>query len=109
MAASIGSFATYAWRAPADIAASITALLSVLVIPAGTEITNSGLKNLKFFIHAAQAEEAGFRLRNPNAFPETDLEIQKKIYRLQLDPRKWVPWRAYGAILLWNTQLEDKT
>ena len=29
--------------APAAKAASITALLSVLVIPAGTEITNSGL------------------------------------------------------------------
>lgn len=43
-------------------------------------------------------------LRNPNAFPDTDLEIQKKKLRLQLDPRKWVPWRAYGAILLWNIQ-----
>jgi len=41
-------------------------------------------------------------LRNPNGFPETDLEIQKKIARLHLDPQKWVPWRAYGAILLWS-------
>lgn len=41
-------------------------------------------------------------LRNPNGFPETDLELQKKILRLQLDPQKWIPWRAYGAILLWN-------
>ena len=47
MAAKIGSLATYAWRAPADKAASITALRSVLVIPAGIEIINSGLKNLK--------------------------------------------------------------
>ncbi len=47
-------------------------------------------------------------LRNPNGFPETDLEIQKKISRLQLDPQKWIPWRAYGAILLWNLQLENK-
>lgn len=47
-------------------------------------------------------------LRNPNAFPETDLEIQKKISRLQLDPEKWIPWRAYGAILLWNLQLEGE-
>jgi AraC family transcriptional regulator of adaptative response / DNA-3-methyladenine glycosylase II len=47
-------------------------------------------------------------LRNPNAFPETDLELQKKIARLQLDPQKWTPWRAYGAILLWNLQLENK-
>ena len=47
-------------------------------------------------------------LRNPNGFPETDLELQKKISRLQLNPEKWIPWRAYGAILLWNLQLEEK-
>lgn len=41
-------------------------------------------------------------LRNPNGFPETDLELQKKIKHLQLEPQKWVPWRAYAAILLWN-------
>lgn len=41
-------------------------------------------------------------LRNPNAFPATDLELRKKISRLQLDPEKWAPWRAYGAIFLWN-------
>ena len=45
-------------------------------------------------------------LRNPNAFPETDLELQKKIVRLQLNPKKWIPWRAYAAILLWNIKLE---
>jgi AraC family transcriptional regulator of adaptative response / DNA-3-methyladenine glycosylase II len=48
-------------------------------------------------------------LRNPNGFPETDLELQKKISRLQLNPKLWSPWRAYAAILLWNLQLEDKT
>jgi 3-methyladenine DNA glycosylase/8-oxoguanine DNA glycosylase len=48
-------------------------------------------------------------LRNPNGFPETDLELQKKIVRLQLDPKKWIPWRAYAAILLWNIQLEHPT
>jgi len=41
-------------------------------------------------------------LRNPNAFPATDLELKKQISRLQLNPEKWTPWRAYGAILLWN-------
>ena len=46
--------------------------------------------------------------RNPDAFPESDLEIQKKISRLQLHPQNWAPWRAYGAILLWNLQLENK-
>ncbi len=43
-------------------------------------------------------------LRNPNAFPESDLEIQKKLKRLALNPQHWVPWRAYGAMLLWNIQ-----
>ena len=47
-------------------------------------------------------------LRNPDAFPETDLELQKKIARLHLHPQKWTPWRAYGAILLWNLHLEAK-
>lgn len=41
-------------------------------------------------------------LRNPNAFPETDLAIQKKITYLKLNPKKWTPWRAYAAILLWS-------
>jgi len=41
-------------------------------------------------------------LRDPNGFPETDLELQKKIVELQLNPHKWVPWRGYAAILLWN-------
>ena len=47
-------------------------------------------------------------LRNPNGFPETDLELKKKIQRLQLTPEKWSPWRAYAAILLWNIKLENK-
>lgn len=47
-------------------------------------------------------------LKNPNSFPETDLYLQKKISQLQLDPQKWAPWRAYGAILLWNLPLEVK-
>lgn len=48
-------------------------------------------------------------LRNPNAFPESDLELQKKIAYFQLNPQNWIPWRAYGAILLWNIQIENKT
>lgn len=110
------------------------------------------LKNLEFYIHAAQAEEAGFRpclrcrpeaapgsaawlrtsatvqraIRMMDCFALEDVSIkdlatklgigerwlrelfqQKKISRLQLDPQKWIPWRAYGAVLLWNLQLED--
>jgi AraC family transcriptional regulator of adaptative response / DNA-3-methyladenine glycosylase II len=41
-------------------------------------------------------------LRNPDAFPETDLELQKKIKQFKLHPAKWIPWRAYAALLLWN-------
>lgn len=41
-------------------------------------------------------------LRNPNAFPATDLEIQKKVSQLSLNPEQWSPWRAYAAILLWS-------
>jgi len=41
-------------------------------------------------------------LRNPDAFPETDLEIQKKIKSFDLNPELWAPWRAYAAILLFN-------
>ncbi|MEM9103265.1 MAG: AlkA N-terminal domain-containing protein [Pseudomonadota bacterium] len=41
-------------------------------------------------------------LRNPDAFPETDLEIQKQITLRNLDPALWHPWRAYAAILLFN-------
>ncbi len=48
-------------------------------------------------------------LKNPDAFPETDLELQKKISYFQLNPKNWTPWRAYGAILLWNIQMRNKT
>lgn len=45
-------------------------------------------------------------LKDPDAFPEADLEIQKKIKRFYLNPQKWLPWRAYAAILLFNMSLE---
>lgn len=41
-------------------------------------------------------------LKNPNAFPETDLVIQKRIQQLGVNPENWIPWRAYGAILLFT-------
>lgn len=44
-------------------------------------------------------------LKNPNAFPETDLELQKKISGLQLNPKHWIPWRAYAAVLLWSIKI----
>ena len=41
-------------------------------------------------------------LRNPDAFPETDLEIRKQVTKHRLNPDRLKPWRAYGAILLFN-------
>ncbi len=46
-------------------------------------------------------------LRDPNSFPLNDLELQKKVIMLKLDPSKWVPWRSYAAILLWNINLKE--
>lgn len=45
-------------------------------------------------------------LKNPNAFFKTDLEVQKRIKRLKLNPDQWTPWRAYGTLLLLNINLE---
>jgi AraC family transcriptional regulator of adaptative response / DNA-3-methyladenine glycosylase II len=45
-------------------------------------------------------------LKNPDIIPETDLVIKKKIEALQLVTKKWAPWRAYAAILLWNIDLK---
>ncbi len=44
MAAARGSSISQAWRAPALIAASVTARRSTLVTPDGTQIMTSGLK-----------------------------------------------------------------
>jgi len=46
--------------------------------------------------------------KNPNAFPETDLELQKKISYFKLNPKNWIPWRAYGAIILWHIKMSGK-
>lgn len=40
--------------------------------------------------------------KNPDAFPESDLEIQKQLKAHQLNPELWRPWRAYGSILLFS-------
>ena len=41
-------------------------------------------------------------IEKPDAFPESDLELQKKIKKYQLDSSKWLPWRSYVAILLFS-------
>jgi AraC family transcriptional regulator of adaptative response / DNA-3-methyladenine glycosylase II len=50
-------------------------------------------------------------LKNPDAFPDTDLGLIKAIdYPNRVTPKelltraeRWRPWRAYGAMLLWNS------
>lgn len=41
-------------------------------------------------------------LKDPNAFPEKDLELLKQINAHDLDPNVWEPWRAYVTILLFS-------
>ncbi|MGI1679215.1 MAG: helix-turn-helix domain-containing protein [Cellvibrionaceae bacterium] len=46
-------------------------------------------------------------LREPNAFPESDLGLMKalnveKPVEVLAHAKKWAPWRAYGAIYLWT-------
>jgi AraC family transcriptional regulator of adaptative response / DNA-3-methyladenine glycosylase II len=50
-------------------------------------------------------------LKNPDAFPASDLGLLKAVARperltpAQLEQRaeKWRPWRAYAALLLWSS------
>ena len=46
-------------------------------------------------------------LCNPDAFPETDLEIKKQVQARNLTPALWRPWRAYAAILLFTVSAEE--
>jgi len=49
-------------------------------------------------------------LREPDAFPHTDLGLRKAAIAIGIDPDKllaraerWRPWRAYAAIALWES------
>jgi AraC family transcriptional regulator, regulatory protein of adaptative response / DNA-3-methyladenine glycosylase II len=44
-------------------------------------------------------------IRDPDAFPETDLGLRRAMERLGCPPaqaRRWRPWRAYAAVHLWT-------
>lgn len=41
-------------------------------------------------------------LREPDAFPGTDLVLKRKVETRSLDPESWRPWRAYAAMFLWH-------
>ena len=41
-------------------------------------------------------------LRDPDAWPGTDLWLRRAIG--DADPERWRPWRAYAAMVLWQTR-----
>lgn len=47
-------------------------------------------------------------LKNPDAFPKTDLVIKKQIQTFKFDDATWSPWRAYVATLLWAVFSEEQ-
>jgi AraC family transcriptional regulator of adaptative response / DNA-3-methyladenine glycosylase II len=49
-------------------------------------------------------------VRDPDAFPETDLGLRRAIERLGCPPahaRRWRPWRAYAALHLWTWEAAE--
>ena len=40
-------------------------------------------------------------LADTDAFPATDLVLQRRVAELGADPGRWRPWRAYAALHLW--------
>jgi AraC family transcriptional regulator, regulatory protein of adaptative response / DNA-3-methyladenine glycosylase II len=41
-------------------------------------------------------------LADPDAWPETDLVVRRRLAARGADPQRWRPWRAYGVLHLWN-------
>lgn len=41
-------------------------------------------------------------LADPDAWPGTDLVLRRRVAVRGADPARWRPWRAYGALHLWN-------
>jgi 3-methyladenine DNA glycosylase/8-oxoguanine DNA glycosylase len=49
-------------------------------------------------------------VRDPDAFPETDLGLRRAIERLGCPPAhatRWRPWRAYAALHLWTWEAAE--
>jgi 3-methyladenine DNA glycosylase/8-oxoguanine DNA glycosylase len=46
-------------------------------------------------------------LADPDAFPDTDLVLQRITESSDLNPMDWKPWRAYAAIHLWTHYAEE--
>ena len=47
-------------------------------------------------------------LADPDAFPGTDLVLQRRVQALSLDTDRWRPWRAYAAMHLWTDYAEEQ-
>jgi AraC family transcriptional regulator of adaptative response / DNA-3-methyladenine glycosylase II len=41
-------------------------------------------------------------LGDPDAWPEGDLVLRRRVRDARLDPARWRPWRGYGAMHLWT-------
>lgn len=55
-------------------------------------------------IGAWTAEYIGMRvLREPDAFPGSDLALKRRVAELGSDPENWRPWRSYAAVYLWKS------
>lgn len=54
-------------------------------------------------IGAWTAEYIGMRvLREPDAFPGSDLALKRQVAELESNPENWRPWRSYAAVYLWK-------
>jgi AraC family transcriptional regulator, regulatory protein of adaptative response / DNA-3-methyladenine glycosylase II len=59
-------------------------------------------------VGAWTAEYVAMRaLADPDAFPATDLVIRRRLAASGADPDRWRPWRAYGAVHLWNDSTDE--
>ena len=72
----------------------------------------SALKSIKGIGDWTAQYVAMRALKNPDAFPASDLGLLKSLrYPDRMTPaelsrqaERWRPWRAYAALLLWNSQ-----
>lgn len=47
-------------------------------------------------------------LADPDAFPAGDLVLRRAVARHGAEPERWRPWRAYGALHLWQAAADER-
>lgn len=47
-------------------------------------------------------------LADPDAFPAGDLVLRRAVARHGAEPERWRPWRAYGAMHLWQAAADER-